>query len=82
MPRWVLQCPNCKTEFQRSQISDVGMARYFDPPKPKIPPAGVECVCPNSGTRLSTFVPTSDIGQTKWFIERGHFFSAQSPLRQ
>jgi len=49
MPKWVLQCPNCKTEFQHSQISDVGMASYFDPPKPKVPPAGIECVCPSCG---------------------------------
>ena len=42
MPKWVLQCPNCKTEFEHSQISDVWMASCFDPPKPKVPPAGVE----------------------------------------
>jgi predicted nucleic-acid-binding Zn-ribbon protein len=49
MPRWVLICAKCKTEFQHSQISDFGMARLSLPEKPSFAPTGNECVCPNCG---------------------------------
>ncbi len=26
MSKWILICPKCKTEFEHSQISDVGMS--------------------------------------------------------
>lgn len=48
MPMWILICTNCKTEFEHSQISDVGMSRLFLPEKPSIA-AGQKCVCPNCG---------------------------------
>jgi DNA-directed RNA polymerase subunit RPC12/RpoP len=49
MPKWVLICANCKTEFQHSQISDVGMARLLLPSKPNFEPNGNVCVCPSCG---------------------------------
>jgi hypothetical protein len=49
MAMWILICTNCKSEFQHSQISDVGMASLVLPDKPIIP-AGHKCVCPNCGT--------------------------------
>jgi DNA-directed RNA polymerase subunit RPC12/RpoP len=49
MAMWILICSNCKSEFQHSQISDVGMARLVLPEKPEIR-AGHKCVCPNCGT--------------------------------
>jgi uncharacterized protein (DUF983 family) len=49
MTRWVLQCRNCKTDFEHSQIDDTVMANYFDAMKPKLSEAGVQCVCPNCG---------------------------------
>jgi hypothetical protein len=29
MPKWILICQNCGTEFQHSQIDDVGMFSYL-----------------------------------------------------
>jgi predicted nucleic-acid-binding Zn-ribbon protein len=49
MPKWILICPKCRTEFQHSQISDVGMGSLLEPAKPPFAPAGNECVCPNCG---------------------------------
>jgi hypothetical protein len=49
MPAWILICRKCKIEFQHSQISGVGMASLYDPPKPIVPLAVNECVCPNCG---------------------------------
>ena len=48
MARWILICSNCKSEFQHSQISDVGMARLVLAEKPIIP-IGHKCVCPTCG---------------------------------
>ncbi len=48
MPMWVVVCANCKSEFQRTQFSDVGMSRLLLPEKPIIP-IGRKCVCPNCG---------------------------------
>ena len=45
MRAWILICRKCKIEFQHSQISDVGMASLYDPPKPIVPPTVNECVC-------------------------------------
>jgi hypothetical protein len=49
MPKWVLICKKCQVEFQHSQISDVGMASFYLPLKPELPPKGTMCVCPNCG---------------------------------
>jgi hypothetical protein len=46
---WILICSNCKSEFQQSQISDVGMSSLLLVEKPIIP-EGHKCVCPNCGT--------------------------------
>jgi hypothetical protein len=48
MSKWILICSNCKTEFQHSQIDDVGMARLLLAEKPIIP-IGQKCVCPSCG---------------------------------
>jgi hypothetical protein len=53
MPKWILICRNCKTEFQHSQISDVGLASLLLADKPNIPPSGNICVCPNCGHAAS-----------------------------
>ena len=49
MSKWILICPKCKTEFEHSQISDVGMARLSLPEKPSLAPTGNKCVCPGGG---------------------------------
>jgi DNA-directed RNA polymerase subunit RPC12/RpoP len=49
MPAWILICPKCKTEFQHSQISDVGMSSLYLQSKPDISATGNACVCPNCG---------------------------------
>jgi len=46
MARWVLTCKRCGEIFTYSQISEA-LADYFDPEKPKFPPKGLECECPN-----------------------------------
>jgi len=50
MPIWILICPECKSEFEHSQISDVGMASLLLPEKPSFEPTGNKCVCPSCGT--------------------------------
>ena len=47
MSKWILICPKCKTEFEHSQISDVGMSFLMIPLKPEFAATGNECVCPN-----------------------------------
>jgi predicted nucleic-acid-binding Zn-ribbon protein len=49
MPKWVLSCPKCKNEFERSQISGVGMSKLVPASKPEFSRGGNECVCPNCG---------------------------------
>jgi len=49
MSAWVLICRKCKSAFQHSQISDVGMSSLDLPRKPDVPPTGNACVCPNCG---------------------------------
>jgi len=49
MAKWILICAKCKTEFENSQISDVGMASLMLPAKPSFAPTGNKCVCPNCG---------------------------------
>jgi predicted nucleic-acid-binding Zn-ribbon protein len=48
MSAWILKCVNCGSDFQHSQISDVGMS-YLDLPRKPDMPKGVACVCPNCG---------------------------------
>ena len=47
MSKWILICPKCKTEFEHSQIRDVGMSFLMIPLKPAFTPAGNPCVCPS-----------------------------------
>jgi hypothetical protein len=49
MSKWILICPKCKTEFEHSQISDVGMSLLMLPEKPAFAPSGNPCACPNCG---------------------------------
>jgi hypothetical protein len=49
MAKWIVICANCQVEFQHFQISDVGMASFYLPLKPELPPTGNKCVCPNCG---------------------------------
>ena len=49
MPKWVLICPKCKTEFEHSQINDVGMFCLMIQEKPEFANTGNECVCPSCG---------------------------------
>ena len=51
MPRWVLECTGCTTEFMHSQIDGGGDSAY-DPftltaSKPEFPVGGLSIVCPN-----------------------------------
>jgi phage-related protein len=48
MPKWILICKSCKFDFQHSQVSYTGMASFYTPLKPELPP-GNTCVCPNCG---------------------------------
>jgi hypothetical protein len=52
MPRWVLICAQCKTEFEHSQVGDTGMFRLELPVKPDVP-TGATCVCPACGYSTS-----------------------------
>ena len=55
MSKWILICPKCKTEFEHSEISDVGMSFLMIPLKPEFAPTGDECVCPNCGYGATYF---------------------------
>lgn len=55
MSKWILICPKCKTEFEHSQISDVGMSFLMIPEKPEFASTGNECVCPNCGYGATYF---------------------------
>jgi len=46
MANWALTCRNCGTVFAYSQISET-LADFFLPPKPALPPEGLDCECPN-----------------------------------
>lgn len=49
MPKWVLKCDNCNSEFTHSMISDQSAENYFLPQKPVF--ADVEIECPNCGSK-------------------------------
>jgi DNA-directed RNA polymerase subunit RPC12/RpoP len=57
MPRWELECANCKNKFTHSTIDDTGMLNYFLPLKPPFPSGGSEFECPNCGHK-STYQRT------------------------
>jgi hypothetical protein len=56
MSKWILICPKCKTEFEHSQISDVGMSFLMIPAKPEFATAGNECVALTAAMVRSTFL--------------------------
>jgi hypothetical protein len=41
-----LKCRNCGAVFAYSQISET-LADFFLPPKPALPPEGLDCECPD-----------------------------------
>ena len=43
MPKWVLKCDNCNSEFTHSMITDQSAENYFLPQKPVIGDAELEC---------------------------------------
>ena len=47
MAKWVLQCPKCKSEFEYSQISDVGISLLLLPDRPAF--TKNSSVCPGCG---------------------------------
>jgi hypothetical protein len=53
MPKWTLQCPKCDTDFEHSQIDNVGMASFYLPLKPDLPPSGVRCTYPDCGSQAT-----------------------------
>jgi hypothetical protein len=42
---WVLQCPKCKSEFEYSQISEIGMSLLLLPDKPALTKNSAICPC-------------------------------------
>jgi hypothetical protein len=55
MPKWIVICAKCKTEFEESKISEVGMVRLPRPTKPEFARTGNDCVCPNCGYAATYF---------------------------
>ena len=53
MPRWTLQCENCKFVFTHSMIDDSGALNFFEPPKPEFAEGGSELECPNCGHKAT-----------------------------
>jgi hypothetical protein len=49
MPKWILNCTKCKSEFEHSRIRDVGMSFLMLPEKPTFTPSGNPCACPSCG---------------------------------
>ena len=52
MPRWIVDCPECKKEFTHTDVSKIGGGLgsrdpFASPPKPKIPEDGIELKCPH-----------------------------------
>jgi hypothetical protein len=58
MAKWILICVKCKTEFQHSQVSDVGMASLFLPGKTEDLPSSKSTYpsCGYTGTYRRTAV--------------------------
>jgi DNA-directed RNA polymerase subunit RPC12/RpoP len=50
MPKWVLRCAGCQSEFPHSQIEDQKFFDWHLPLRPQFPPGGAEIKCPNCGT--------------------------------
>jgi len=51
MADWVLTCKNCRKIFSHSRVSEETLFDYFLPLRPKIPPEGEKCECPNCGVK-------------------------------
>lgn len=54
MPRWVVTCPNCRSEFTHTLVRDLTQGAltrdvFASPPKPPIPEGGSRLDCPNCG---------------------------------
>lgn len=51
MPRWIVECPQCRKEFTHTDISKIASGPMRDPfaspPKPQIPESGAELKCPH-----------------------------------
>ena len=48
MPRWVLNCPQCLTDFTHSEfVKDSTLEDYYLPAKPEFPTGGLNAECPN-----------------------------------
>jgi hypothetical protein len=46
MPTWILVCAKCKTEFEHSRVSDIGIGSLLEPAKPAVEPIGNELRMP------------------------------------
>jgi hypothetical protein len=46
MANWILNCRHCGQSFSVFQIGD-SLSDYFFPVKPKFPPEGMLCECPD-----------------------------------
>jgi hypothetical protein len=54
MPRWVVTCPKCRSEFTHTLVRDLTQGSltrdvFASPPKPPIPDGGSRLDCPNCG---------------------------------
>jgi hypothetical protein len=50
--RWVLKCNECRAECVYAEIASEGIASYFLPRKPEVPP-NFTYACPNCGHKDS-----------------------------
>jgi hypothetical protein len=46
--RWVLKCKECRAECSYAEIANEGVANYFFPKKPEVPP-NFTYTCPTCG---------------------------------
>jgi DNA-directed RNA polymerase subunit RPC12/RpoP len=63
MAKWILICAKCKSEFEHSQVGDIGMSQLELPVKPDVP-TGATCVCPNCG-HSATYLRTDLLYRSK-----------------
>jgi hypothetical protein len=47
MPRWVLNCPECHSDFAHSDVEDARLEDYLFPAKPEFPVDGLRVECPH-----------------------------------
>jgi hypothetical protein len=50
MPKWVLKCDNCGSEFTHSMITDQGAESFYLPEKPDLGES-TELECPHCGNK-------------------------------